>query len=90
MDSQGKVRIGLGAAVVGLVLAAVSLTPQFVRDPFPWPLITGIVFYLFGSVFLAANARGQAGKDALSTLRIVRLLFFALVLMMMFRMGTGR
>lgn len=82
-----RARIGLGIAVLGLLVAAASLLPTVTPvGRFPWLILVGSVIYLPGGFLIAAHARGDQGKSWLLALRVIRLAFAAVMLVVVLRM----
>jgi hypothetical protein len=90
MERRDRLRaLGFQIAVFGLLVACVSLVPQFFgKDEFPWTLLVGSFIYLHGAFMVLVFSRSKSDvKKNLGALRFVRLGFvvvFALLVWKLF------
>lgn len=85
-----RARIGFGVCVGSALVAAATLLPAF-SGPLavPWPLFVGAVLYLFGAAMIVTALKSPEAKVWLGWLRLVRIGFAAVVLVIILRMSQG-
>jgi hypothetical protein len=89
MEKRDRLRaIGFQIAVFGLLVACVSLVPQFFsRDQFPWTLLVGSFIYLHGAFMVLVFSKSKSDvKKNLGTLRFVRLGFVVVFALLVWRL----
>lgn len=86
MTSQTKIKIGYSLCILGLAVAFLTLIPAIVPiNVLPWPIFVGSMIYLPGSFLIFFTAQGQDRNAAFNKIRMIRLGFLAVVVILTVR-----
>lgn len=90
LPADKAVRFGFGLCVIGFGIACISLFPNAPGSKgFPWPVFAGSAVYMPGAILAFLNAKGRDRNQAFMWLRVIRMGFFAILAVALYRMSTG-